>query len=497
MQNINKLGVGITYSSALEPILDNYSHLIDVLEIEPQTIWFNTGNTQNKYRVDTAIIDKIKGYPFHKTLHGIGFPVGGTKLPNAYKSSPLKEMITELNVAWMSEHLSFNHVTDIKESKSHFKTGFLLPPIQTEEGIQTALHSIKCIKGMLNIPFAFETGVSYIAKQEYEMDDGRFIAEIANRADCGILLDLHNIWTNQLNGRQSVNEFLNQIPLDRVIEVHLAGGFEYEGYWLDAHSGVIPEKLFELSKKIIPSLPNLKSIIFEVFPSFIEYIGFDPIINELQRIKKLWQLRDTDAKVYQSPIVSSSSFKEKELNTPTSEVWEYTLGSLAIGKSLNSKLASELSLDPGLAIYQKLIREFRGSGLINTLKLTSRLLMLNSSVDEFNSLLSKFWDETPPQLFPSSEAYLFAKFLRKLLIDYPYLKTILEYELAVIDTIISERVNLVDFSHDPFVILRSLAERRLPENPNPGNWEVEITPDNIEPSQNVIEFLRSSNDVHH
>lgn len=60
---------------------------------------------------------------------------------------------------------------------------------------------------------------------------------VVESADCGLLLDLHDLFANALNGRQSLDEFLDLAPLDRVWEVHLAGGMEVDGFWLDAHSG--------------------------------------------------------------------------------------------------------------------------------------------------------------------------------------------------------------------------------------------------------------------
>jgi uncharacterized protein len=68
------------------------------------------------------------------------------------------------------------------------------------------------------------------------MPDGVFVGAVAESADCGILLDLHNVFANGVNGRQPVEDFLAQLPLDRVWEIHLAGGFDMEGLWLDAHS---------------------------------------------------------------------------------------------------------------------------------------------------------------------------------------------------------------------------------------------------------------------
>ena len=79
-----------------------------------------------------------------------------------------------------------------------------------------------------------------------------------------LLLDLHNIFANALNGRQTVDDFLSQVPRYRVWEIHLAGGFEMDGLWLDAHSGAIPDHPLAIARRVIPALPNLKAIIFEI-----------------------------------------------------------------------------------------------------------------------------------------------------------------------------------------------------------------------------------------
>lgn len=86
-------------------------------------------------------------------------------------------------------------------------------------------------------------------------------------ADCGLLLDMHNVFTNALNGRQPLDEFLEAAPLDRVWAMHLAGGMELDGFWLDAHSGAIPDALLAICETVVPRLPNLAAIAFEIFPS--------------------------------------------------------------------------------------------------------------------------------------------------------------------------------------------------------------------------------------
>src|SRR3546814_5125539 len=96
---------------------------------------------------------------------------------------------------------------------SDLNTGFLLPPLQSRETIETSVRNIRQLQAAIGRPLAFEIAANYLKPLPGEMTDGEFIAEIAERADCGILLDMHNLWCNQLNGRQPVDDVL--ATLDR------------------------------------------------------------------------------------------------------------------------------------------------------------------------------------------------------------------------------------------------------------------------------------------
>ncbi|MGZ4706955.1 MAG: multinuclear nonheme iron-dependent oxidase, partial [Acidimicrobiales bacterium] len=140
-----------------------------------------------------------------------------------------------------------------------FGSAFFLPPRQTPGGVEAAVAAIAALRADLDVPFSFETPVSYLQPRADEIPDGAFVAAVAETADCGILLDLHNIWTNERNGRQSAREYLAQLPLERVSEVHLAGGLERDGFWLDAHSGGLAPELEALAAEVLPQLPELRA----------------------------------------------------------------------------------------------------------------------------------------------------------------------------------------------------------------------------------------------
>jgi len=122
--NLPELGVGLTWFAGLEPVLEANAGLIDVLEIEPQTFW-RRETAEKTLVVDQPLLDALRQRPIPKLIHSIGVPVGGTCLPRAAELDLLRHVALELEVPWLSEHLSFNRVED---ETGEWHTGFLLPP---------------------------------------------------------------------------------------------------------------------------------------------------------------------------------------------------------------------------------------------------------------------------------------------------------------------------------------------------------------------------------
>ena len=466
-----ELGVGITYSSAIEPLLDRHADLVDVIEIEPQTTWLETQSNSAPYRIIDQVIEHIIELPFRKIVHSIGVPVGGTVPPESTQLTLLQQTIRQLDAPWVSEHLSFNATPD-------FRTGFFLPPRQTQKGVETAVAAIKTLKQTLHTPIAVETGVNYLRPRQDEMSDGAFVAAVVENASCGLLLDIHNIYANELNGRQSVDDFVAEIPLERVWEVHVAGGFEMEGYWLDAHSGAIPDPLFEKAKRIVAALPNLKAIIFEIYPAFVPVAGFDLIRMQLERLHELWRYRSQEPRRRPAQRWTSCKGTPVRGDQVSPDEWERALGSLVIGREPDGALSQELAVDPGVALVNRLALEFRASMIVNLLRRTSRLMMLALGQDVFLTILRDYWAKVPPRMFACSEAEAFADYLEALDLKVPQLAEILKFERAVLATLVNDQPRVVDFEMDPIPMLLALAEGHLPDKPSKaGHFEIEITPD--------------------
>lgn len=469
--NLPELGVGLTWLTGLESLVEANSPLIDVLEIEPQTFWRRESSGKAP-AVDHAAVLCLQRRPTPKLIHSVGLPVGGTLAPPSAGLEVLRNVALELEAPWVSEHLSFNCVG---EDASTWHTGFLLPPRQTLAGVEAAVSSVRVLSSRMPVPVAIEGGVSYLQPRNDELPDGEFVAQVAESADCGILLDLQNVWTNQHHGRQSAGDYVDQLPLERVWEIHLPAGSNHRSYCVDAHPGPSPAELFELASRIVTRLPNLKALVFEIFPSSMPKLGVELLRSQLEALQRIWDRRGNSHDSRQQQVRR----REEAASGPTPLEWEKTLAALTSHKKCSGRLADELRADPGLAIVRGMVDRYRGSMIVRTLRLSSRLIILERGPAYLEQLLAAFWKVHPPEACAVDEAEAFAEYLQEEKPYVPFLPEILEYDRAVIAVALHGEERLVPFHADPLPLLGALGAGRRPTRIATGNFEVRLTPEQV------------------
>lgn len=487
--SLPELGVGVIYTPALQPFLEAETDLVSVVEVEPETLWTFTEDPAEPYRPDWEALQRVRELPQARLVHGVGFPIGGARQPDPLHLPLLVEMIEFLGAPWASEHLAFNRAAG---EKGPFATGFLLPPLQTRAGVTAAAESIRSVSTKLPVPFAVETGVNYLQPRAGQMSDGAFIGSVSETADCGILLDLHNLWANERNGRQRIADLLEEIPLERVWEVHVAGGSEFQGYWLDAHSGAVPGELMSLARRILPELPNLRAMIFEITsPPFVARLGMDGLRRQVAALREVWEQRATlpRLKLARPPGPPPPAAPDPDW---TPEAWEDGLGSLVVGRPPATPVAEALATDPGVAVLRRLVWNFRSGVLADTLGLTCRLLLLHAGEPYVRALFDYFFASAPPELFATVEAEAFCAFLEQRRPDIPFLDEIMGFERAAFRAVLHGRPQLVPFRYEPSSLLEPLSRGLFPEAPVPGSFEVEVTPDVGAEHANPVGVITSS-----
>lgn len=392
------LGVGVIALGALDQLWDGLEDLVDVVEVEPQTLW-ETGSGGGMV-ISPEPLAWLRGCGRPLLAHGVGYPVGGTTAPSRAGVLASAASARDLDAVHWSEHLAFNVAGD-----AH--AGFLLPPVQTPEAVAAAVRHIGAYQAAYDRPFLVETPTNYLRPVPGDLSDGEYVAAIAEGADCGILLDLHNIWTNERNGRQSVAEFLSLIPLDRVWEVHLAGGFETDGYYLDAHVGPIDPELLALAARVVPTLPRVRAVIYEAVPASLAAQGVAGLRDVLGGMHDIVRMPPAASGAPPRPGRVAGRVSG-DGPAPSGTTAEREAELVAYTTRASDRLTSP---DPGATLMRALTDEARLSLLVRTHQETLGGLLTTLGRERTEALLQDFLAESPASLWTEAQGDAFSDWL--------------------------------------------------------------------------------------
>jgi uncharacterized protein (UPF0276 family) len=119
-------------------------------------------------------------------------------------------------------------------------------------------------------------------------NESGFLQAVTKNSGCYLLLDLHNLYCNAVNLQFDAQEVINRLPLDRVIEIHVAGGSWRDGFWMDAHDGRVPEPVWKLLEYVLPIAPNVAGVVFELLEEHAVRLGPTAIEDELRKAWQTW-----------------------------------------------------------------------------------------------------------------------------------------------------------------------------------------------------------------
>jgi uncharacterized protein (UPF0276 family) len=143
----------------------------------------------------------------------------------------------------VSEHLAFVRGGGVE-------TGHLLPLPRDEETLDVIVANLRAAQAALPVPLAIENIASLFDWPEPQIDEAAFLAEILDRADVLLLLDLENVYANARNLGGDPHAFLDALPLKRVAYVHVAGGIERDGLYHDTHAHPVPDAVYQLLEEL-------------------------------------------------------------------------------------------------------------------------------------------------------------------------------------------------------------------------------------------------------
>ncbi len=216
-------------------------HYPDIVDVWPKEVdWFEI-ISENFIETDgkpKRTLEKIQEhYPI--VMHGVSLSIGSTDPLNKDYLKKLKRLAAWINPAWVSDHLCWTGAHGIN-------THDLLPVPYTEEALHHIIPRVKQVQEYLERPILLENPSSYLGFCDADMPEWEFLARLAEEADCGLLLDVNNVYVSAFNHRFDPKTYLDHIPADRVVQMHLAGHEHHGTHIIDTHSDHVTREVWAL-----------------------------------------------------------------------------------------------------------------------------------------------------------------------------------------------------------------------------------------------------------
>ncbi len=233
---IPDLGVGVGF---------RLPHYAQVLEQRPPMDWFEviSENFMGDGGKPLVNLDRLRA-SYRVVPHGVSMSVGAQSPLDPTYLERLRGLLRRVDPPWFSDHLCW---TGVSSANLHD----LLPLPHTKEAVSHVVGRVRQIQDMLERPFAIENVSSYLTYKDSGMPEWEFLAEIAEKADCGLLFDCNNVYVSARNHGFDGNSYVDGVPQDRIVQVHLAGHTDKGKYLLDTHSDHVREEVWALYKRTL------------------------------------------------------------------------------------------------------------------------------------------------------------------------------------------------------------------------------------------------------
>ena len=230
-------------------------HYQAILADNPRIDWFEA-LTENYLVPGGKPLDYLmrirERYPM--VLHGVSMSIGSTQPLDRSYLAQLKALAARVEPAWISDHLCW---TGIAGRNMHD----LLPLPYTEEALANVVERVQTVQDVLGRRILLENVSSYVSYRDSQVSEWEFLREIAQRADCLLLLDVNNIYVSSVNHEFDPLEYLQAIPVDRVQQINLAGHENQGDYLIDTHDHPVPDPVWELYDAAVRRFGSVSTMI--------------------------------------------------------------------------------------------------------------------------------------------------------------------------------------------------------------------------------------------
>ncbi|SRR5579875_247145 len=260
------LGVGIGLRREIAAETLEHCQSIDWLEYTPENYMGIGGAAPLQLEKAASIYTVVS--------HGVNLSIGSTDEVNRDYLKSVRSLAHRLKAPWWSDHLCFSSV----EGKYLHD---LYPLPLSREAVRHVVPRIKMAQQYVEKPFLIENISYYEPMPGAEMSEAQFIAEILEQADCGLLLDVNNLYVNAINHGFDPEQFLSEIPLERIVQIHVAGHKRYYDQVIDTHGEAISEPVYQLLERVL-KMADVNGVMIERDQNFPP---FEELLQELESLR--------------------------------------------------------------------------------------------------------------------------------------------------------------------------------------------------------------------
>lgn len=254
-KTIPNLGIGIGLRIPHYEAIFEHSPAIDWFEIISENFMVDGGKP-------LEILQWIASrYPI--VQHGVSLAIGSPDSLDFDYLKKLKALTKITRTPWVSDHLCWGRLPG-----AHYHD--LLPLPYTQEVIDYVADRARIVQDYLELPFALENLSSYVAFQQDQMNEWDFYSAVVEKADIYMMLDVNNIYVSSRNHGFDPMTYVDHIPLERVLQIHLAGHTDYGTHVIDTHDDYVTDPVWDLYSRVYPRT-NGVSTLLEWDDNFISF----------------------------------------------------------------------------------------------------------------------------------------------------------------------------------------------------------------------------------